>query len=32
MFYKELLGYSDGEYAGFVEAGHIGRDYAEGVG
>lgn len=30
--YKELLGYSDGEYAALVEAGHIGCDYAEGVG
>ncbi len=30
--YRELLGYSEEEYAEFVEAGHIGADYAPGVG
>ncbi len=30
--YRELLGYSAEEYAAFEAAGHIGTDYAEGVG
>ena len=30
--YRELLGYSTEEYAAFEAAGHIGTDYAEGVG
>ena len=30
--YRELLGYSEEEYADFVAAGHIGTDYAPGVG
>ena len=30
--YRELLGYSTEEYAHFEAAGHIGTDYAEGVG
>ena len=30
--YRELLGYTAEEYAGFVAAGHIGTDYAPGVG
>ena len=30
--YRELLGYSADEYAAFEAAGHVGTDYAEGVG
>ena len=30
--YRELLGYTAEEYAAFEAAGHIGTDYAEGVG
>ena len=30
--YRELLGYSAEEYAAFEAAGHVGTDYAEGVG
>ena len=30
--YRQLLGYSEEEYADFVAAGHIGTDYAESVG
>jgi crotonobetainyl-CoA:carnitine CoA-transferase CaiB-like acyl-CoA transferase len=30
--YRELLGYSEAEYAEFEAAGHIGTDYAPGVG
>ena len=30
--YRELLGYSEEEYASFEAAGHIGTDYARGVG
>ena len=30
--YRELLGYSSGEYEQFVAAGHVGTDYAPGVG
>ena len=30
--YRELLGYSAEDYAAFEAAGHIGTDYAEGVG
>ena len=30
--YRELLGYSAEEYAEFEAAGHVGTDYAEGVG
>ena len=30
--YRELLGYSEEEYAAFEAAGHIGTDYAPGVG
>ena len=30
--YRELLGYSAEEYAAFEAAGHIGTDYADGVG
>ena len=30
--YRELLGYSAEEYAAFEAAGHIGRDYMDGVG
>ena len=29
--YRELLGYSAEEYAGFEAAGHVGTDYADGV-
>ena len=30
--YRELLGYSAEEYAGFEAAGHVGTDYAPGIG